>query len=94
MRALTYIAALEKGRDGYSVYFHDLPGCISWGKNKDIAMANAKEALELHIYGMEYDGEKLPKSRFNVLDEDNVSATIFPDEVREEMDCVPQAVSQ
>ena len=33
MRKLTYLAIFEPTEDGaYSVYFPDLPGCISWGR--------------------------------------------------------------
>ena len=57
MRKLTYLAVLEPSDDGgFGVYFPDLPGCISYGSDLEEAIANAKEALELHIYGMEKDG--------------------------------------
>ena len=53
MEKLSYLAILEKQKDGYSVFFPDLPGCISWGKDLDEAQEKAKEALELHLYGLE-----------------------------------------
>lgn len=86
MRAVNYMAILEKGQDGYSVYFPDLPGCISWGANRGEAIRNATEALELHVYGMESDDETLPKPRCNAPG--GVAITIFPDEVRDEMEGV------
>lgn len=60
MRSLTYLAVLEPSSDGYGVFFPDLPGCISAGANIVEAQQNAREALELHIYGMEKDGDALP----------------------------------
>ena len=33
MRSLTYLAIFEPSADGYGVFFPDLPGCISFGKN-------------------------------------------------------------
>ena len=41
---------LEKQEDGgYSVYVPKLPGCISQGDNKQDAMANIREAMELYL---------------------------------------------
>lgn len=42
------------------VYFPDLPGCISCEDNAQNAVKSAKEALQLHLYGMEEDGDKIP----------------------------------
>jgi predicted RNase H-like HicB family nuclease len=49
-------------KEGYVVTFPDLPGCITEGKNLKEALYMAKEALELHIYGLEEDGEKIPEA--------------------------------
>ena len=44
------------------VTFPDLPGCISSIDDNNIenAIHSAQEALELHIYGMEYDNDNIP----------------------------------
>ena len=34
---------------GYTVYVPSLPGCISEGENKQEALANIKEAIELYL---------------------------------------------
>ncbi|GAB6909955.1 conserved hypothetical protein [Desulfosarcina cetonica] len=34
---------------GYTVYVPSLPGCISEGNNKQEALANIKEAIELYL---------------------------------------------
>ncbi len=60
MRKLTYFAIFEPTEAGYSVYFPDLPGCISFGKNFEEAQKEAADALRLHLYGMEKDGEEIP----------------------------------
>ncbi len=59
MRKLTYLAVFEPTETGYSVYFPDLPGCISYGENFEEAQKQAAEALGLHIYGMEKDGDEI-----------------------------------
>lgn len=47
MRKLTYPAVLEPAGGGaYSVYFPDLPGCISYGKDFETALS---ELSLIHI---------------------------------------------
>lgn len=48
--------------DGYeiSVTFPDLPGCATSGKNDADAIDMGKEALGLHLWGMENDGDEIP----------------------------------
>lgn len=47
--------------DGVSVNFPDLPGCLTCGDTEEEALKNAKEALALHLYGMEQDGDPIPE---------------------------------
>jgi len=62
MRKATYLAVFETdGNPGISVYFPDVPGCAACGDGFDDALRMAREALSLHIYGMEQDGEPLPE---------------------------------
>ncbi len=91
MRKITYLAVFEPGENGeYSIYFPDVPGCTSYGRNIEHSQRMAKEALELHLYGMEKDGEKLPEPHLTGIETspgDIVSAvTVFPDMVKNEMD--------
>ncbi len=55
-----YFRRVESG--GYSVDFPDLPGCVSAGDNLEEALAMAREALSLHLYGMAEDGQAIPAS--------------------------------
>jgi len=55
-----YPAIFHFADDGISVEFPDLPGCFSYGNNELEAVSNAKEALELHIFGLEDDSESIP----------------------------------
>lgn len=52
--------ACEEG--GYTVTFPDLPGIVTEGDTIDEAIAMAKEALALHILGMERDGDVFPNA--------------------------------
>ncbi len=55
-----YPAVFHYADDGISVEFPDLPGCLSCGSTTEEAMYMAKEALSLHLYGMEEDNEEIP----------------------------------
>ena len=53
--------AYEKGVDGIGVVFPDLPGCVSHGENENDALRMGREALSLHLWGMEQDGDGIPE---------------------------------
>lgn len=53
-------AIFHEAEDGISIYFPDLPGCLPCASDMEEAFRNAKEALQLHIFGMEEDGESIP----------------------------------
>ncbi len=59
----SYVAVLSYDEDGISIEFPDLPGCFPCADKDDTegALKNAREALGLHIWGMEQDGEELPE---------------------------------
>ena len=74
-------------KDGISIYFPDLDGCISHGEDEENALANAKEALSLHLYGMEQDNDEIPqpsKLKNIELDKDEkaVLAEVFMPAIR------------
>ncbi|MEY8542938.1 type II toxin-antitoxin system HicB family antitoxin [Dubosiella newyorkensis] len=89
MKKVTYLAILEPASTGYSVYFPDFPGCISFGETIDKANAMAQEALSLHYYGMEKDGDTIP-SPTQTLDPEATKGnlvcpiTIYPELYSEE----------
>jgi predicted RNase H-like HicB family nuclease len=70
---------------GYSVDFPDLPGCISTGDNLEEALAMAREALSLHLYGMEDDGEIIPEASDPSTLSAEIGAFVSPVEGRPDM---------
>ena len=93
MKKVSYPAVFEPSGNGYSVYFPDLPGCISYGDSYEEAQKEATDALGLHLYGMEKDGDEIPiPSKNPTIDEDTTSGylvslvTVFPDLVKNEID--------
>lgn len=60
LESYNFPAIIEKEENNYSVYFPDLPGCVSSGKNIQEAIKESKEALAFHLWGMEQDNEAIP----------------------------------
>jgi len=56
-----YPAFFYFDEDGISIEFPDLPGCLSCAHSTEEAFRCAKEALGLHLYGMEKDHEIIPE---------------------------------
>ncbi len=55
-----YPAIFYDDPDGISIEFPDLPGCLPCAHSMEDAFRNAREALQLHLYSMEEDGETIP----------------------------------
>lgn len=56
----SFIAIFYAEESGISIEFPDLPGCLPCAETLDKAVENAREALGLHIWGMEQDNEPIP----------------------------------
>jgi predicted RNase H-like HicB family nuclease len=56
-----YIAVVERGKEGFGVFFPDVPGCVSAGRTEQEAFANAEEALSGHLAEMLLGGQSLPQ---------------------------------
>ena len=55
-----YPAIFHYADDGISIEFPDLPGCLPCAMSENEAFNSAKEALGLHLFGMERDGDTIP----------------------------------
>ncbi|MCG3085591.1 type II toxin-antitoxin system HicB family antitoxin [Anoxybacillus sp. LAT_35] len=56
-----YPAIFDYDSDGISVEFPDLPGCFTCGDTEEEAFQMAKEAMALHLYGLEQENEEIPQ---------------------------------
>ena len=56
----SFVAILTYAGDGISIEFPDLPGCLPCAEDTDSALKNAREALGVHLFGMEQDDEEIP----------------------------------
>jgi len=84
-----YPALFTKEDDGgYSIEFPDLPGCFTCGDDIEEALSMAKEALELHLYCLEKDGDAIPSPSEVKPSSDSESVylvSVFMPPVRDEM---------
>ena len=55
-----YPAIFRYADDGISICFPDIPGCLPCADTDAEAFINATEALELHLWSMERDGDAIP----------------------------------
>lgn len=72
-------ALFEYADDGITVTFPDLPGCITCGNSDEEAYTMAKEALALHLFGLEDDGELIPRATLlnQITVEDNQAVVLI-----------------
>lgn len=55
-----YPAIIERGSEGFGVFFPDLPGCVSAGATIQDAARNAEEALDGHLAVSAEHGDVIP----------------------------------
>ncbi len=48
----------------YNALVPALPGCVSYGANKEEALNNIREAIEAYVEDMEAEGEEVPQDQF------------------------------
>lgn len=68
------VALTPNGNGGLLVQFPDVPEAITEGSNRDDALTNAVDALEVALLGRMKDGDDLPKaSRSPAIGEETIS---------------------
>lgn len=61
MKNLNYKILLRKESEGgYTVIVPSLPGCVTYGKDIETAIENAKEAIELYLESLRAHREYIP----------------------------------
>ncbi len=87
-----YPAVLYKDGDGYSVYYPDLPGCLTCGDDLEEALSNAREALEGFLYVSEVDND--PVSPPTPVEDLHLPEGHFPTLISVRMDIVREEEAQ
>lgn len=60
MARYTVVLTPEVEDGGYSVLVPALPGCVSEGETIKEALDHIREAIGLHLWSLQQDGEQLP----------------------------------
>ncbi len=66
MRNVVYTAVVERGPEGFGVFFPEVPGCVSAGSTEKEVFANAEEALTGHLAELLSGGDPLPDRLDNI----------------------------
>ena len=61
MRRFTVVLYPEPEAGGYSVLVPLLPGCATQGETVEEALANAREAITMHVRGLEREDDYTPE---------------------------------
>ena len=61
MKRYTVVLTPEAEDGGYSVSVPALPGCYSQGETVEDALVQIREAIGLHLWGLEQDGDPIPE---------------------------------
>lgn len=48
----------------YNALVPALPGCVSYGANREEALHNIREAIEAYVKDLEAEGEEIPRDEF------------------------------
>jgi predicted RNase H-like HicB family nuclease len=57
----SYAVVIERASDGgYGAWSPDLPGCGAVADTEDAALAEMRQAIELHLAGLREDGQPIP----------------------------------
>ena len=60
MRRFTIVLTPDPDEGGFTVTVPSLPGCITEGDTYEEALANAQEAIALHVESLTADGVAIP----------------------------------
>ncbi|RIK79700.1 MAG: hypothetical protein DCC68_12615 [Planctomycetota bacterium] len=56
-----YAIVIEKAASNYAAYVPDLPGCVATGATREETEQLLREAIEVHIEGLQQDGLPVPE---------------------------------
>ena len=70
---MKYVVVIEEGPKSFGAYVPDLPGCIAAGETRAEVIQLIQEAIELHLQGLQKQGECIP-SPLSTVEIVNVAA--------------------
>jgi predicted RNase H-like HicB family nuclease len=57
---MRYAIIIEKSETGFGAHVPDLPGCVAVGETEAEVRELIREAIELHLDGLQEDGQPIP----------------------------------
>ena len=57
---MRYAIVIERAAANYSAYVPDLPGCVATGDSPEEVETRIREAIALHLKGLQEDGAPVP----------------------------------
>jgi predicted RNase H-like HicB family nuclease len=57
---MNFVVIFEQGPTSVGAYVPDLPGCVAVWATQEEAQTLIREAIRMHLMGMQEDGEPLP----------------------------------
>jgi predicted RNase H-like HicB family nuclease len=61
MQTYRFSVVIEKDADGYFAFCPELQGCYTQGSTYEEALANIRDAIQLHVADRQAAGEELPQ---------------------------------
>ena len=58
---MKYAVVVEQWPTGFAAYVPDLPGCVAAGGTRAEVERLIREAIQLHLQGMQEDGQPVPE---------------------------------
>ena len=58
---MRYAIVIERAEGNYSAYVPDLPGCIATGATLEETEKLIREAIDMHLAGLQQDGLPIPQ---------------------------------
>ena len=63
---MRYAVVIERAENNYSAYIPDLPGCVATGSTVVETEQLIREAIEIHLTGLQEDGLPVPQGSSQV----------------------------
>ena len=70
MKTYRFSVVIEKDKEGYFAFCHELQGCYTQGSTYEEALENIRDAIRLHVQDRLAEGEEIPQP-------DSVSLTLM-----------------
>lgn len=57
-----FLVVIERADKNFSAYLPDLPGCVATGETREEVEQNIREAIQMHVQGLQEDHLPIPNA--------------------------------